>query len=264
MKKFRLFMAALLSAGVMASGAALTACNGDGEGGANTKPIDEQTWQAAFDELDYTNVSFRPNVSDADSIVMLSENAAYYKFQRGDEYLDEIYSVKNDDGTYTNYSKHFNGSPNGYETIENTTFSCSIDSYGLAFNYGKEAITVKISYKDDYNEFNFDKDLQAFVYNDVIEVEHIFYEELSDGSLHYDISTFNCVDNVVKISNDKIISCSFRGISYSCVCHCTYEDHNTSNIEVNTTCEYYDIGTTVVEIPEELLAMRPWNLPDVD
>lgn len=262
MKKFKLFMAALLSVSVMASGAALTACNGNGGEGSGDKPMDEQTWKAAFDELDYTNVTFR-NGSNDDFIIMLSENAAYYYLRIDDEYLDEIYSVKNEDGTYTNYYKHFTGSPNGYETIENTTFSCTIDSYGRAFNYGKEAITIKISYKDDYNHFIYDKDLQAFVYRDVIEAEHTFYEELSDGSLHYDISTFKCVDNVVKFSKDKIILCSFKGISYSCVCHCTYEDHNASNIEVNTTCEYYDIGTTVVEIPEELLAMSPWNLPDV-
>ena len=241
---------------VVAGGVALTACNDGGNGGESgggreeSKPIDEQTWLSAFEGLDYTNCSIR---SDSGNMIMLSENAVYAKNQIGDEYLNEFYSVKKEDGTFITYVRDFYSDDDG--TIEDAKFF--IDRYTTfeqAVALAKDMVPFKVSYKDYYAKFNYDKTGQKYIYNDTIEI----IEVNQYSGLNYmidDTSTYHFVDNIVKIENDKIISCSFRINWYSCICHCVNQpDHNEAGTNVDMTIEFYDFGTTTVIVPPEVIA----------
>lgn len=258
-------MAALLSVSVIASGAALTACGGDdGEGGGNTKPIDEQTWTAASDELDYTNFSFRSNIGIE---ALIGENAVYCKYQMGDEYLSEYYSVINEDGRTITYRKMYQKNddddrPN-HITIDNAKYFIDFSTtFEQAVASAKALVAFEVSYKDYYNSFTYNENTQEYVNSGVIEVLDIYYEDWGTDGFIDDVFTYHFVDNVVKISNDKIISYSCKMNWHSGVCHCVNQpDHNDEGTECDITLEYYDIGSTVVTVPPEVIAEATANSP---
>ena len=263
MKKLKGIVAALLSVSVIASGAALTACGGndDGEGGSNVKPIDEQTWKAAFEELDYTNFSFRSNTGIE---AMIGENVVYCKLQRDDEYLNEYYSVKNEDGTSVTYRKTYmknNNMPDDSTINDAQYFIDFSTTFEQAVASAKAMVTLEVSYEDYYNSFTYNESKQEYVYNGVIAVSDT-YKNVEDGI--DDTQTFYFVDHNLKISNNKIVSYSSRLNGYSCECRCDLNkqpDHSETDAEYDMSLEYYNIGTTSVTVPPEVIAEATANSP---
>ena len=233
----------LLSACVVAGGAALTACSDGTDGSKNNKPIDEAAWKVICEEVDYTNFSFR---SDNGFEVLISENAVYYKRPNGA--FSECYTVKNKDGTCITYA--------GSGTLEDKRFYIinEYSTFEQAINSAKSMAILEVSYKDYYNSFSYNENTQTYVDSGVIEVSDKYRSE-QEGYIIDDTHTYYLVDNVVKFSNDKIVSYSSRINKYSCECRCVNQpDHTETGMECDISIEYFDIGATVVEVPPEIIA----------
>ncbi|MDE6850659.1 MAG: hypothetical protein K2J54_04960 [Clostridia bacterium] len=230
-------MAVLLSVGVMTSAAALTACNGDGNG-VSTGDVqdiikDEETWNAAFEEMDWVNLSMRASydidtgngeTARRNNRCEMTESAVHYII---DGY-QEVYSMKNDDGTYTTYRKF--PYQNNFTLLNDTS-----DTY---YEEMKLQLVIQVSYADYFELFTFDEETKSFAYTDEIEV---IARWTVDGIIKE--VTLLCRNNVIKTSKNKII---YIKSDYS-----AKEDEELS-IQ-NASFEYFDIGTTVVEVPQSVI-----------
>lgn len=268
MGKIKKILALLLGAGVVASGAVLSACSDnstDSGNGTQTQAEnivkDEESWNKAFEEFDYSNFSFNMCGLDADGeqanvTIKISEKVVYYKVEVGDDtqldeagypgYYEEYYSVKNDDGTYTTYMKWdsraefvFPGTLAGLSKFDN----------GSRFNRAKEEINLKVDYNDCFKDFIYDGQSGSYSCDKEVIAKHNFY----DG-VYNDMQYFYCTNNVVTVRNNSVVSvgCHVNKLVTECHCEESNGEHNGEDA-MNATLEYYDIGTTSFNVPPEVI-----------
>lgn len=265
MKKFEKLIALLLGVGMVVGGAALSACANDNEGNTN---IDEEKWNNAFEEFDYSNYSLKAikkiDGEDYESIYMFSENAIYnkgYIFEYGfgensQKQLDNIiysecFCVKNDDGTYTNYIKWCDLSE-----LDNAKFYIYDDTSEDIFVGLKEEAAFEISYKDHYKKFTDNKDSTYYCADEIIISQHD-YEEIPDKGIRDETFYMYCTDNIVTILNNKLYSFKCKVNKTKGECNCTLLNDflhlSTEETQVDMAMECYDIGTTTVTVPQEVI-----------
>lgn len=236
MKKLKCLMAALLSVGILASGAALTACGGNDDGVStdDVKEIikDQQTWDKAFEDIDWVNLSCHVSYDierDGEGTVRnenyakLTETAMYWKMGA----YSEGYSSKNSDGAYSTYVRY--GGDENYTLLNDTS-----DRY---YQELKLQLVLQVSYADYFELFDYDEETKSFVCNDEIEVT---VKLVAPGGV-IEEDTMVCTNNVIKALNGKItyIKSDYNFIS-------------GDGMANNASLEYYDIGSTVVHIPDEV------------
>lgn len=211
------------------------ACGGEGESDQTVDQVqtmveDEETWDAAFADLDYVNFSIRVHyVSDiqgtVDNYLEISENAIYYNVQD----VAECYTAKNDDGTYSNYFK--NTGEENYTLLNDTS--------DYFFVLQRRAIPRPISLADYFEMFTYDEDTKTYRCADEISCKFIGcdYEgnETELGII--------CSNIVVATENNLIVSIS---ADYSVF-------NNQSTKITNAHFEYFNIGRTTVTIPQEVI-----------
>ncbi|MDE7301016.1 MAG: hypothetical protein K2N47_02490, partial [Clostridia bacterium] len=240
MKKLKCLTAALLSVAVLVSGAALTACSGDD--GASTEDVkeiikDEQTWDKAFEDIEWVNLSCKVSnevdhgdgegYQKLENYAKLTENAVYWKMGDPRNNYGEGYSAKNSDGTYSTYLKEY---------YNEDSFSLLDDTSDRYYQRIKIQVVLQVSYANYFELFRFEKDTNSYVYDGEIEV--IARQAIGNK---VEEATLICTNNVVKALNGKIV---YIKSDY-------YVREHPEDTK-NASFEYFDIGSTTVEIPDEV------------
>ena len=192
---------------------------------AVTTQIDNATqWNSAFENFELTNFSMKVYLGNKNSgeeprQCIVTDDAVYYCIPESRTF----YSEKNADGTYTTYQK--NHSLNKYVKLDDTSEKFYVAAH-------TEPV-IRISFAN-----NFDK----FVYN----AEDGSYR--CDTALEAQCTDFNCTEwrtlycynNVVRVKDGNII-----------YIECEY------NFDINSEARsyfiYYNIGSSVLTIPEEVI-----------
>lgn len=243
MKKFKKIAALVLSVGMVAGGAVLSACSNNGEGDDGLTPDqiesiikDEETWDKAFEDMDYANFSAHVSYQTSEegealnNYVEVTENGVHYKLDGGVEF----YSIKNEDDTYSTYIKYYS------EYTNQNKFVLLNDKSDTYFAGAKNETVIKVSYASYFDLFKYNKETNSYYYEGDIDVEAKDF----DGQ---PLATISCFDITIKVSNNKIISVksSYR---------IKDTEQATEDVQImNTTWEYYDIGTTTVTVPQEVI-----------
>lgn len=263
MKTLKKILALALGAAMVAGGAALSACS-DGEGSGNgnsnlsgeegsetgggSSELNEQTLKSALKNLTFDNVSVKEvsynllesgNAMVFESYFNISENGFYAILGGGycvdkdgnrDDYTPAIeYCVKNNDDTYSRYYTYFE--PYKLENGVTETY----------VQYMINQFIFKYQLKDYADLFTFDGATSTYNYVGEISAEIVGDEEVID--IVFSDTTVKTNDG--KIEYIKLISTTdiekeedYMGDKY---------------VEFRHTLEYYDIGTTTVEVPKEVI-----------
>ncbi|MCM1439211.1 MAG: hypothetical protein NC131_08415 [Roseburia sp.] len=251
MRKFNRVLAFALGVGIVAGGvAALSGCSNDNGDGLTQEQVesmvkDETIWNQAFDDLDYTNFTLKIHyeTSDGDLIdnfAKITPDGIYCKTDGVDkndygisvkliyagQIVSGVYAVKNANETYTTYLS------------DGTKWWLSEDTTDSDILTLKNQLVLRVSYANYYDLFNFDEKTLIYHYDGVIDVE-------AQGSEGESIGTLACTDITVKAASGKIVSVKSK---YS------VKDGGEEAGEVlNASFEYYDIGTTEVKVPKDVI-----------
>lgn len=237
-------------AGVLAIASAvsvfsLSACvenENDNDGGLDKDTVetiikDEETWNKAFENIEYTNFSIRVKIKFPEmkephiNYVEVTPNAVYYNI----ESQTEFYSVKQENGTCKTYLKGWD-IYNDFKEYPQTYFTVLSNS-SSEYLLGAQTETVfKVSYADYFDLFTYDKENAAYTYNGVIETTAYAYDGSEIGELY-------CTNTVIKVENNKIV-----------YIRSDYTRDNFQEEGIEESFEYFNIGSTVVKVPEEVIA----------
>lgn len=233
MKKKKMIFAAFAVS--MAMCVPFAACGGEGESDQTVDQVqtmveDEETWDAAFADLDYVNFSIRFHyVSDlqgtVENYIEISENAIYYNLQD----LAECYTAKNDDGSYSTYIRNLHEGGDNFTLLNDTS-----DSF---FVVQRRAVPRPISFADYFEMFTYDGDTKTYRCADEISCKFIV-----DYAGHETELGIICSNIVVATENNRIVAIS--------------ADYSSPDPDVNLTnahFEYFNIGRTTVTIPQEVI-----------
>lgn len=183
----------------------------------------DEAWNAAFENIDYTNFSMRVSIVEEGNTTAnyceISETAVYYDV----EYELTFYSIKNDDDTYTTY-------------LVDKTSESAVELNDKTDEYFVGACTetvLKVSYADYFELFTYDEESCVYTYDG--EIETTAYDFNGEA-----LATVYCFNNVVKVEKNKIISIKsdYR-----------FENNNYDEA-THYSLEYFNIGSTEVKIPE--------------
>lgn len=189
----------------------------------------EEAWDTAFENIDYTNFSMRVSMVDEDDTIInyceISETAVYFDMGYEHEFLRyrTFYSIKNNDATYTTYRVD-KVSKSAAELNDKT------DKY---FVGACTETVLKVSYADYFGLFTYDEEKGVYTYDGEIETTAYDFNEEELGTIY-------CFNNEVKVEKNKITSIKSD-----------YRFEN-DNYNENTyySFEYFNIGITEVKIPE--------------
>ena len=142
----------------------------------------EQGWNNAFEKVTFNNYTLRVRISENENNqVILSEDALYYQ-----AWDNVLYTVKQADGSWTNYMSEDGGYTWEYEA------GCDNGAYNAA----KRMATLSITYTNFFSRFTYDQATGTYVCQDVVEVD------CYDG---HEIERMYCFNNVVKVADGNVI-----------------------------------------------------------
>ena len=189
----------------------------------NSEIDDAISWNEMFKNFKLTNFSMTVFFNDGDTNhCVVTDNAAYYRLSD----VKEFYTARNPDGTCTTYER--GRSSGGFRKSSDTS-----DAYLVG---AQTETVIQISFEDNFDKFRYDEKTGSYVCEEVIEA--IGYDFNGDP-----IDVIFCYNNVINIVDGKISSIS---ASY-------YFEDGDINDPDNYFFKYYNIGTSVVEIPQSVI-----------
>lgn len=199
---------------------------------------DETSWDNAFTNLEMLNFSMEVHFPEGNvNFCTVTETSAYYHIEGGTEF----YTYKNEDGTCTTYFRLRETMP--FILLEDTS-----DTYLVG---AQTETVIKISFENYYQNFVYDEEQGAYLYDDLLETTAYYFDGEPYGDQMY------CFDNVVKVVDGEIsyISCSYYFDDYF--------DYNDSESDEESDFDYreqecpwfvyYNIGMTTMVIPDEVI-----------
>ncbi len=187
--------------------------------------VTEDDWKNAYDNLELLNCSLEI-IFPGGTInkAKITETGVYYLIE---DYI-EFYSVKTADGTYNTYLRYFdNGNQADFALVPDTS-----DAY---ITRARDEMILRISFADYFDLFTYDEATKCYKCESTIQA----VAQSFDGE---DFMTLYCFDTVIKTEYGKIVSISF-----------IYNTDGDLNGET-AKATYYDIGTTSVEVPSDILS----------
>lgn len=236
-------VATLTGLGMVLAGVTLSACgentdegnlpaddtqlnNGDGLTIGDIESViqDEEAWGNAFENIAYTNYTMLVRYSEqghsTENYCEITENAVYVRQE-----FRTYYSVKNADGTYTTYMNEQGDS--SYENF--VLLNDTSDEYFVGI---KNESLIIVSYADYFDLFTYDGTTAAYSYSgEIATTVHDYSGTYEDELICYNI--------VVKVLNNRIIAIS--------------SDYRLDDESFKGHFEYFDIGTTAVTVPQEIV-----------
>ena len=191
-----------------------------------TTKIDSATsWDDAFKEFKLTNftmdVYFKYEDEEQTNHCVVTDKSVYYCIPDSNEF----YSVLNEDGSCTTYSRYDADAP---FTLLNDTSD--------RFLTGAQTETVlQVSFEENFDKFTYDEASASYVCEDVIKADCLDW----NGDV---IGTLSCFNNVVKFVDGKI---SYISADYY------FDDQELMSL--SQSFKYYNIGYSAVEIPQSVI-----------
>ncbi len=212
----------------------VSACDEDGSlniGDIVTIIKDEKAWDEAFNDLTYANLSgvvkYSDKYSSQENSVKITKDAVYYNIEN----QTEFYSKKENDGTYSTYLR-------GTDVYTDKTypydyFTLLNDKSDKYVSGAKKECILKVSFANYYELFKYNEAIASYTYDGEIETTAYLGGEITEKVI--------CTNNIIKVENGKIVYIK---------CNYTYDEAPEGWL---ATLEYYDIGKTVVDLPQNVV-----------
>jgi len=198
---------------------------------------DAAAWDAAFESLELSKYTLEEVRRNTDNEVTSSVSYAYT--DNGASYCDkddDVYTVKNSDGTFTTY-RHM---------LEANVTLILNDTSSYYYNRIRDMSAACLSFAGQFDKFTYDENSHSYVSEEMVEAPYA-YPNGSKG-------TWYCSKTVIAFVDGKVNSIAV--------------DFSTSNAvgfeHPVHTFRFFDIGTAVAEIPQSVIdAARPESMQSI-
>ena len=194
-------------------------------------------WDGAFENLElkkYTAETVRrDNNNEVTTSVCYAytDSGAFYSDEN-----DDVYTVKNDDGTFTTYRR-----------ISDTNVTLTLnDTSDVYYNRIWEMSAVQVSFAGHFDKFTYDEKSHSYVSEEMFEIPYK-YPSGSEGVWYCRKATLSFVDGKVNAIAIDFSTGNAAGFEYPV-----------------HTFRFYDIGTAVLELPQGIIsAARPESMQPI-
>lgn len=204
---------------------------------------DETTWNEAFEKLEFDNFSMKGTQYDEEYEFYVCETRIYGKANQ-DNRMGEIYVVLDEKGETHQYESLIYYESDSFR-VENKIFSTLEEALknrvwilrndDATFDNIVKSIVLKFSFSEKFQFFTYSEEAKCYSYEGRIAAK--FYSAYDDTQF----SDVYCINPSIQFKDGKIVFLSTQ-FSFS------------ENGEPDRKLTYFDLGTTTVTIPEEVIA----------
>ncbi|MDE6583826.1 MAG: hypothetical protein K2K15_00335 [Anaeroplasmataceae bacterium] len=204
---------------------------------------DEATWNEAFDKLEYDNFSMKLDSSDTEAYTWVCETGRYMKWKSEFE-LGESYTQKTEEGNCRDFNSSIKIVGDSF-LIGNETYSTLDEALKHRkwlkrertqeeYNLENYSLILRISFSDKLEFFVYNEETKCYSYDGRMIAK--VYSPYAD-----DYDDIYCINPSIQFENGKIVSLSTE-----------YAFAETDETYGKVT--YFNLGTTTVSIPEEVIS----------